>query len=220
MIKVNRTRRPAAIKENAIPWKNDYLLAVASQDKGRIKTTESRYKNKAIKNELQKMFSKKCAFCESLIEHISYSHIEHFKPKSKYRGKAFQWSNLLLACGVCNGKAYKGDNFPLKNEGGPIINPTLENPSDHLSFTYDEAASAAMIKSKSKRGETTLTLLGLNRTDLIISRSQIIKKIYALHLIYKNQKTPQEIKSEILEILNEAATATQQYSAFAKALLP
>ncbi len=67
------------------------------------------------------MFANKCAYCESYLMHVSYGHIEHFKPKAKYPQYCFSWDNLLLGCEVCNGKRYKGIKFPLKKKMGHLL---------------------------------------------------------------------------------------------------
>jgi uncharacterized protein (TIGR02646 family) len=46
------------------------------------------------------------------------SQVEHYRPKATYPERAFEWSNFLWLCGMCN--QIKGDRF---EEPNPPINP-------------------------------------------------------------------------------------------------
>ena len=58
--------------------------------------------------------------------------IEHFRPKKPYPTHAFHWLNLLLCCTTCNRK--KGDQFPTLNGAPLLIDPTVDDPWEHLDF--------------------------------------------------------------------------------------
>lgn len=139
MIKVTRIDKPKVLEKNADKWTRDLLAATTKQDRDK---TQKKYGHRQVKQALLEMFGGKCAYCESKIIHVDYGHIEHFKPKDKFRELCFQWSNLLLACGVCNGAEHKGNKFPEKVEGGPFVNPCDDDPSEHFIFSYDPKDSA------------------------------------------------------------------------------
>lgn len=127
MIKVTRLTKPAALVKNELAW----MLAIRrAKTKDERDAAVDKYKQKSIKSRLSKMFNDKCAYCESDIVHVDYGDIEHFKPKSKFPLRAVEWENLLLACSKCNGKGQKGDAWPSVAEGGPLVNPCDEDPSD------------------------------------------------------------------------------------------
>jgi uncharacterized protein (TIGR02646 family) len=94
--------------------------------------------------------------------------IEHFWPKTPYPGKMFRWLNLLLCCAECG--RFKGKQFPLSATGAPlIIDPTAENPWDHLEFDpktgnivarFDSVANAY-----SPKGQEIVTVLNLDRRE-------------------------------------------------------
>jgi|SRR5690606_5301564 len=69
-------------------------------------TYNSRYKYDDIKEALDRLYHKKCAFCEQRSEK---PHVEHFRPKVVYHWLAYSWDNLLLACASCNSS--KGQRF-------------------------------------------------------------------------------------------------------------
>ena len=160
MISVARTPEPFALRKNKKSWLRALNAAATPAE---VRAAEGKYRNPSVKSALIAMFHGKCAYCESSILHIDYGDIEHFRPKglAAYRKLIFNWDNLLLSCGVCNGSGYKGDRFPGKAKGGPIINPCQEDPSDHLEFIYDAVARVATVVCKTKRGRVTKDLLGL-----------------------------------------------------------
>ncbi|WP_224370718.1 retron system putative HNH endonuclease [Hyalangium versicolor] len=134
------------IPRNRKRWLEALARATTPEERERAL---SRYRHDDIKAALKTAFHGKCAYCESFILHIDYPHIEHFRPKSKYPNKAFDWSNLLLACGVCNGSEHKGDEFPLKADKGPLVNPCAEEPATHLSFDFDPVTRLASVTKPS-----------------------------------------------------------------------
>ncbi|GIZ08066.1 retron system putative HNH endonuclease [Flavobacterium sp. UMI-01] len=220
MIQVARIQKPEVLVQNAKNWTVEYLNAKAIYDnsntpenKKTFQNIEKRYNHLEVKTSLKQMFKKKCAFCESHITHVDYGQIEHFKPKSKYPDLCFEWNNFLLSCSICNGKANKGDKFPLAQEGGPFINPVDENPEDFLKFEFDNTTKTFLIFPKNNRAVTTIKELGLNRDDLVEYRTiELFKIMNILDLILdKNQ-------DEVLEEFVDMFTEKDQYYAFIKAI--
>ena len=86
------------------------------------------YKHNQIKNELENIYGNKCAYCESILEISGHRRIDHYRPKENIKdihGKelnnhkgyfwlAYEWSNLLSCCEICNG--HKSNYFPLLDE--------------------------------------------------------------------------------------------------------
>lgn len=157
------------------------------------------------------MCNQKCAYCESQLSHIAYGHIEHFRPFSKYEELCFAWTNLLLSCEICNGKRFKSDKFPLTLANEPMIDPSIDDPNDHLEFLIDSATNFCFVVDITPRGKITEECLGLNRKDLVSYRSTYIKKLMVLKKL-SNQNP------EALLILKEALNQNQPYLAFAKQL--
>lgn len=208
MIRVKRGRAPDVLTRNRAQWLKDLQRARTPEAR---KQVLERYRHKEVKDALITRFHGKCAYCESFIRHIDYGHIEHYRPKAKYPKLAFTWSNLVLACGVCNGSEHKGEEFPLKAQGGPLINPGAEAPAPHLSFEYDPVAKLASVRGKTVRGDTTERVLGLNRQDLRTHRSSHVKRLWFIA-----QKAATE--PEARQLLDDAAASTHEYSVFAQLL--
>ncbi|MEN8218584.1 MAG: retron system putative HNH endonuclease [Pseudomonadota bacterium] len=208
MIKVKRADKPPILVQKAKEWTETLLAAQTKKDR---QNAESKYQHKQIKDCLVKMFHGKCAYCESQIRHIDYGHIEHYRPKSKFHELTYSWNNLLLACGVCNDKAHKGDKFPLMKEGGLLINPCIDNPDAHFNFYYDPQTCIASVYGTTQRGETTEKLLGLNRDELRKHRS---KQVRQLQVLVKLSETDSDAKALIAEAKQDDA----EYAAFIREL--
>jgi len=212
MIKIDRSAKPSILEKKATEWTQKLLTAATAKGK---KNAEGKYQHKQIKEALIELFHGKCAYCESKITHIDYGygHIEHFKPKSHpiYRALTFEWTNLLLACGVCNGSEHKGKKFPSNSAGGPFVNPCQEKPDDHFEFVYDQTSKLATVVGKTKRGETTERLLGLNRHALREYRSKQVRKLISL-------KKFAGADPEAETIFQEAQQDNAEYAAFARAI--
>jgi uncharacterized protein (TIGR02646 family) len=209
MIHVSRSATPRILEQKADKWTTDLQ---AADTEAKRKKAESKYRHRQVKAALVAMFHGKCAYCESKITHIDYGHIEHYRPKRGSRGRpdlTFAWENLVLACGVCNGPAQKGDHFPEPAEDGPILNPCIDIPAEHLEFHYDPKARVASVYGKTPRGVTTEQLIGLNRPELRRYRSRRVSHLMALARLARSD-------TEAIALLDEAKNAEAEYSAFAE----
>lgn len=157
-----------------------------------------RYKHKEIKDKLELIYNKKCAFCEQKQEIME---VEHYRPKSIYYWLAFSWDNLLLACAKCNGSGNKASHFPIENvaivppkndcsdidlskinnfckEYDELEKPLLLNPEQeeniHFRFIFDRNGEIFPANLNDKQAKKTIEILGLNRNALKIARKKII----------------------------------------------
>lgn len=155
------------------------------------KVTFEIYGHNTVKSTLKQLFHNKCAYCESIVTHVSYPHVEHWRPKGGVAGEsshngyywlASEWSNLLLACSVCNGASHKGNHFPIARgssyafrsnqdlaiERPLLINPCLEtNLSLHLSYRKKGGVQGITVE-----GKKSIEVYGLNRHDLLVERKK------------------------------------------------
>ncbi|MGB1207315.1 MAG: retron system putative HNH endonuclease [Chitinophagales bacterium] len=219
IIKVDRIAKPDILVKKAKLWTDDYLQACAdyekmpdAKNKTKKRNCEKKYNHAKVKVQLKKMFEGKCAYCESHITHIDYGDIEHFRPKSKFSKLCFEWSNFLLACGVCNGAAHKGNKFPEKDGQAMFVNPVEEEPNDLFKFEYDVKTGTANVLPKNDRGKVTESIIGLNRAELVTHRSKIVR--YLAFIAIKASKGDVEAK----KILFDACDKKSEYAAFARTL--
>lgn len=92
-----------------------------------------------------------CNYCSDSLG----TDIDHYCPLAEAPLCTFEWKNHLLACSRCNSHGKRG-LFPRDKAGNPlIIDPTAEDPWDHLRLTPTTGEYIAM----TDRGQTTKELL-------------------------------------------------------------
>lgn len=118
-----------------------------------------------LRDALLEEFDHQCAYCDSTLE-ARRGHVDNFYPKSLFPEKAFQWSNLILACPVCS--IAQGAEFPVSEDGTPLLlYPGFDNPNDHIKELDD-----GQLVGLTNKGNTTINLLDLNRPTLVESRKR------------------------------------------------
>lgn len=95
----------------------------------------------------------KCYLCE--LKAKQHFEVEHFKSKENYPELKFEWSNLLLSDGYCNGK--KSKNFD------NILNPNSNNIEDIIEQRIDSLNRKALFQSSDTSVEAQKTVDLLNR---------------------------------------------------------
>ncbi|MER5376240.1 hypothetical protein [Streptomyces sp. NPDC002553] len=92
--------------------------------------------------------------------------IDHFEPLERAPLRAFVWVNHLLACSFCNSNQ-KHRLYPVDAEGTCLlVDPTTEDPADHLVLRL----SVGTYDPLSAKGEETIQVFGLNRSELVKGR--------------------------------------------------
>lgn len=216
MITVKRVAEPPILIANSKIWTKAYILARNNYSKKRsvknkqiLTSAEGRYGHIRIKEALINMCHGKCVYCESHVTHVSYPHIEHFKPKSRFPKLCFSWKNLFLACAICNSAEYKASKWPTSFKNGPFINPELENPRTFFDFVFDAKTGVSIVKPKGRRAKMTEKELGLNRADLVKHRNAQVQRLAFIAL-----KASKGDKAALV-LLKSAMLPNEEYSAFA-----
>ncbi len=205
MVRVIRHAPPQILTNKAATWTAELLR---ENDPGRKKTIVKRYSNRQIQKALRDMFHEKCAFCERKL--TRGAPIEHFRPRKTYPHLTFEWTNLLWACGTCNG--YKSDKFPATRTGDSIIDPSFEDPTPHLKVIIDYKTQWVSIYGTDERGELTVELVQLNNTLLRQIRFDFIRK---LQFIARKASDDLEAK----EIFDDAFEDEAEFLACTRALV-
>ncbi|MFJ7405863.1 MULTISPECIES: HNH endonuclease [unclassified Lysinibacillus] len=203
MIQITKLIKPSILEENAEDWK-DLYLAYKAGDKSVSKLVGTKYSHKEVKKTLVKETHGKCAYCESKILHITFGDIEHILPKSEVPEKCFEWSNLTLACTVCNNR--KRDFYDTNNI---LIDPYEDEPSEHLFF------GGPLLCSISERGNLTKLKIDLNRTELVENRTKHLKNLDGFIMQIQNTTFP-DLRNALLEDLREKAMISEEYSKMVK----
>lgn len=179
---------------------------------------------KEAKPDVVRMFRGKCAYCETRVDVGGFGDVDNFRPKAGARGLgedeyapmhywwlAYEWENLVLSCQLCNSR-YKRDLFPidgvraeigakgleLRKEKALLIDPTIDDPADHLNFRDD-----GMVVALSRQGEVTIEIVGLNRAELISNRAALAKKLAIDLRVLEAALGNDALKSEVLPMIQE-----------------
>lgn len=201
MIKLTKQPKPKVLVDNADNWTKELMSYVYRGEKI-PDAVKNRYNHLEVKDTLEIETRGKCMYCEGFIGAVSYSHIEHFRPKIQYPAKTFEWENLGLSCQVCNTK--KNDVF---DEALPYINPFFENPDDYFIFL----GTMVMHRTGCARAENMKNQLMLNRSELMEQRKEAIEKIINLVERYKGEKDS-AIKTMLRKNIEVELGPDKQYS--------
>lgn len=128
----------------------------------------------------------RCMYCED----SEGTAIEHFWPKAVYPERAFDWLNYLIACSRCNSN-FKRDLFPLDGGRPLLVNPTEEDPLDHLTFS----PSTGIYEPRSPKGEPSIQVFGLNRATLTLGRQDAWTVLSQLLIRYAEARASGETGS-------------------------
>jgi uncharacterized protein (TIGR02646 family) len=155
-----------------------------------------------------RFFDGKCAYCESALSSPSSGNLDQFRPAAEFVGAdgkadgdgywwlAYEWSNLYAACETC--RKNKHTQFPIAGSRarpglrGPrlalekplLLDPCRDNPMQHLRFERDGTVVHSPMGPETSglptanRGQTTITVFGLNRPELVAARQQVSAKLF------------------------------------------
>jgi uncharacterized protein (TIGR02646 family) len=155
---------------------------------------EPLYLDAEVRAALNRLFSYKCAFCESRVDRAAdFAITHHFRPMQEavdsdggvsrphYWWLAYDWENLYLACQRC--ALSVGAQFPVEGERAPVgasqaqlsrekamlLDPCRDDPDAHLAFRADGTVHAL-----TERGMHTVAIHALNRLPLVEARREAI----------------------------------------------
>lgn len=147
---------PEVLLTNSTAW-NAAFAAAPPSERGRL----ARWGDETIKAALSVETQGLCAYCEGRLEDVSYAHVEHILPKSKFPLMSHTWSNLTRACQRCN--TGKGDYH---EPGLEVLNPYRDDVEHRLRIR----GGLVDWNAQDERAELTVRQLQLNRLDLVRSR--------------------------------------------------
>lgn len=205
MIALKKTAEPKSLTNNSAAWTQ--ILVDHKLNGTKPSDTElGRYNNDEIKTALMTETNKKCAYCESKFSHVTYGDIEHIVPKKLDPKLRFQWSNLTIACDVCNtGKGQKED----------ILDPYACDPEQLFIAT----GPMLLPRPESAAAVRTEIALKLNRADLIEKRAERIKSLHTVYTLGINHPDPATGKIIIEDLIDTETKNTQEFAAISRVFL-
>ncbi|MFY0629661.1 MAG: HNH endonuclease [Flavobacteriaceae bacterium] len=210
MIKLTKTTAPVSLSSNASSWTTQ-LMAHITAGTAIPKSLANNYNIKEVKDALRSESKSKCMYCESMVGHITYEHIEHIKPKakSKFPQLTFDYSNLGLACPKCN--MNKSDTYDVAT---PFIDPYNDNPKTH----FTAIGAFIWAKSGDDRAKLSEIEIDLNRAELLETRGERMKTIRTLVDNY-NSMAAGGLKNALKKEIDKEIAEGKPYSFSAKMLV-
>lgn len=113
--------------------------------------TQSKYNGRDVVDQLFADHHDKCYLCEMKVKQ-NYE-VEHFKSQKNFSALKYEWTNLLLSDGYCNGKK--------QNDFDDILNPNHVNIEDVIEQRIDSINRTAVFVSAdtSHQAQQTIRLL-------------------------------------------------------------
>ncbi|WP_158170502.1 HNH endonuclease [Rhodococcus sp. JT-3] len=165
MIELRKGPTPSWLQENQVAQTKRYKLAPVDKK-------PSPWREKEIVLALKEESFKKCIYCEGIIDDVSYSAVEHIKPKHVFEDLVLDWNNLGLVCQRCNTNkgVYWTDDKDLQ-----LLNPYQDSLAEHIAFR----GPLTVAYLHSSRANNTVKKLKLHlREDLLLSRMRRIQELH------------------------------------------
>ncbi len=228
-VKKDYSRIPGGLATNAAERRREAAL----KEGNRHNFSAYYYSGKSVRRHLREIYRNKCAYCECRIDEGAAWQVDHFRPKKKlaedkshpgYYWLAYEWSNLLLSCPICNRK--KSNQFPIRGirvrvphvkrtewradfptllaEAPLLLNPELDDPEDHITFLPNGIIE---VKDGSLQGRETVRICDLNRESLRLRRKRLVDRFRSdvwdqTDLIFQKRKQGKiQTKEEFLDAL-------------------
>lgn len=200
------TQAPAILRQEGPAETQNLIDAVEGGNDSPV--ISSLYRHPDVKAQLKSDQNGKCAYCERKFNG-DYGAVEHYRPKGGWQQEsgerlnkpgyywlAYEWSNLLYSCSECN-TSYKQNLFPLEDpmtrdivnrdvsrEEPLLLNPSTENPGQHIGFHKEMVVPRIINGMPSEKGQKTIELLGLNsRLELKQARREAFFKYKKFKLL-------------------------------------
>lgn len=125
----------------------------------------SRYKENAVKVELERLFHGKCAYCESFYGSTQPVDVEHYRPKGEVEGVvdhpgyywlAMDWSNLLPSCIDCNRRRQQKAPDAATGSIVKLLSSGEFDRSKKMSLGKSSAFPLAMEKGRARNPQDSL----------------------------------------------------------------
>ncbi|MDW3681610.1 hypothetical protein RA280_07585 [Cupriavidus sp. CV2] len=196
---------------------------VAGQESEPFDFDSKIYGHRTVKNALKAAQHDKCAYCEAIFSGNASGDVEHFRPKAfsqqskgsaklypGYYWLAYEWSNLLYTCELCN-RPVKRNLFPLQApntrarrsaddlaaETPLLIDPAgPADPREHIRFRNNKPYGIT------EQGRETVTTMGLDRSQLDDARLRHIRVVEYLRKIADLEA----VDPQVTEVIQEART--------------
>lgn len=193
--------KPVRIAQEESKLRKHYLQSPELRRYSRPPINTEIFYAESVRAALHKTFHSRCAWCETHVASRD-EEVVHFRPLSNAKGLndeksvesygwlAYVWDNLFMSCPECN--RARRNYFPVESSRAPVlstweesnalervllINPCRDDPLRHLSLNRD-----GTLRALTDKGNHTLLIFGLNRSELVFTRTEQIRIVHSLIL--------------------------------------
>jgi uncharacterized protein (TIGR02646 family) len=146
--------RLAAVRKKYTPrWVRHYRHGEGKKKPGDTKWRE-------FQPHLSRVFFQLCAYCEELCK----GEVEHFRPKSRFPERVYEWSNWVLACHTCN--QAKLEKWPSGGYVDPCAKTAAARPEEYFRFdtkTGEILPKRGLSPTRRKKAQRMIDDLGLKK---------------------------------------------------------
>lgn len=180
MIRLHRPALPDCLVENEESWGEEYRARRSENASHRFqwKTCQGVTVNLLLLPHLRRMTAGHCAYCDGFpLGPFARETIDHFRPKSRFESEVYRWSNLFLACDVCQNA--KGEDFAVL-----ALKPDTETYSFDRYFLFNfrtgdiEPNPSGTTPEEQEMARQTITWLGLNDHNRPEYRRSVFQEDY------------------------------------------
>lgn len=117
--------------------------------------------------QLDAMQSERCAYCENRLR-TDRRHIEHFRQRSDFPRRTFQWENLFGSCNHSNSCGRHKDRTA--HDANDLIKPDEDDPDVYLRFLSDGSIipKSDLSGDERHRAEETLRVFNLDHEQGVL----------------------------------------------------
>ena len=226
-------KKAAAASEVLVSWQAAHTVRI----KGETLPVDAKIYG-ALKKCLKDYFFGKCAYCESVFDHVAWGDVEHYRPKRGvtedkehpgYYWLAYCTNNLMPTCQLCNQGKGKRNHFPItgkramkpvddvSQELPELLSPYEENDcgpgAAHVKYVFEESERELMptgrIEGITIRGEKSVYLYDLNRAALVKQRRKNQESVIAALSLARGLPELEIVLKKWLHPEEEHATAVR-----------
>jgi len=180
MMAFKRTKRPLLLEKYGQEASREYEKK-KSQDPSHTfhwPIREGVSLGEVARNELKTMTQSHCCYCDAAdLGAASEESIDHFKPKGleKFYRLVCEWTNLYLACTVCNrSKREQWDELLLRPDE---VDYEFIKYFSYYSDTGELAPNPGASQIDQRRNEVTINVFNLNRSAACRARIRAVKSL-------------------------------------------
>ena len=159
---------PSQLVKHGAKWTARFQATLAG---GARQDWATLHAKRVLRTALRGLAYGKCVYCESALEVTTYLEIEHYVAKTISPVLAFEWTNLLPACRLCNNA--KGE----EDHQGALLEPDAEDPEPYFWIHPDTGKlepHPTLDAVQARRANETIRLCELQRPALCTKRVAMI----------------------------------------------